>query len=74
LARRAGAYGGYEGGPEGAAIVALAGAGLPKVAGTVLRAPPVQAYLIGRNPNIAKLAAALAAYVPTATGDTHKGF
>ena len=66
-------YGGYHGGLEGAATGALIGAGLPKAAGTLLRAPPVQAYLknqvapgIGRDPNIAKLAAALAAYAPAA--------
>jgi hypothetical protein len=42
-------------------------------AGTLLRAPPVQANLrnqvapgIGRSPNISKLAAALAAYAPAA--------
>jgi hypothetical protein len=65
------AYGGYRGGAEGALAGAAVGAGLPKAAGTLLRAPPVQAYLknqvapgIGRDPNIAKLAAALAAYAP----------
>jgi hypothetical protein len=67
-----GAAGYHEGGLGGAAT-GLAGALAPKAAGTVLRAPPVQAYLknqvapgIGRNPNISKLAAALAAYSPTA--------
>jgi hypothetical protein len=66
-------YGGYRGGAEGALAGAAIGAGLPKVAGTALRLPPVQAYLknqvapgIGRNPNISKLAAALAAYAPAA--------
>jgi hypothetical protein len=55
--------------PATGAALGLVG---PKVAGTLLRAPTVQAYLknqaaprIGRNPNIAKLAAALAAYAPT---------
>ena len=62
-------YGGYGSGAEGALAGAAVGAGLPKVAGTLLRAPPVQAYLknqvapgIGRS--VSPLAAALAAYAP----------
>ena len=67
-------YGGYRGGAEGALAGAAVGAGLPKAAGTARRLPPVQTYLknqvapgIGRSPNISKLAAALAAYAPSAT-------
>jgi hypothetical protein len=72
-------YGGYRGGAEGALAGAAVGAGLPKVAGTLLRAPPVQAYLknqvapgIGRDPNIAKLAAALAAMRPPPGGNPNR--
>jgi len=71
---RAGIGGGvgyHEGGLPGAATGLAAGALAPKVAGTVLRAPPVQAYLknqvapgIGRS--VSPLAAALAAYAPAA--------
>jgi hypothetical protein len=44
---------------------ARSGAGLPKVAGTLARLPPVQAYLKNQvAPNISALAAALAAYSP----------
>jgi len=67
------AYGCYRDGAEGALAGAAVGAGLPKVAGTLLRAPPVQAYLknqvapgIGRAREISALAAALAAYAPGA--------
>jgi hypothetical protein len=69
----AGAGGATVAGRKALSPAPAVGAGLPKVAGTLLRAPPVQSYLknqvapgIGRDPNISKLAAALAAYAPAA--------